>query len=115
MGDVVLPPWAKGSAHEFCRVQRAALESDLVSSRLHLWIDLIFGAKQQGSASAAAYNAFFHLTYEGAPAPLLALPRPPPPPSLHPPFFAPLLALLSSPHSPPSFPRPLLTLLCFLC
>jgi hypothetical protein len=28
VGDVRLPPWAKGSAHEFIRIQRQALESE---------------------------------------------------------------------------------------
>ena len=47
VGDVVLPPWAKESPHEFIRVQRAALESEHVSAHLHEWIDLIFGIRQQ--------------------------------------------------------------------
>ena len=64
--DVQLPPWANGSAHEFIRVQRAALESDYVSARLHQWIDLVFGFKQRGNAAVEALNCFFHLTYEGA-------------------------------------------------
>ena len=36
-----------------------------VSASLHLWIDLIFGAKQRLPASEAAANVFFYLTYEG--------------------------------------------------
>lgn len=63
LGDVILPPWARGSAHTFVRVQRAALESEHVSARLHHWIDLVFGAKQKGAAAVAARNCFFHLTY----------------------------------------------------
>ncbi|CAM9627335.1 unnamed protein product, partial [Phaeothamnion confervicola] len=63
---VALPPWAKGSAREFVRLHRCALESDHVSARLHRWIDLIFGALQQGAAAADACNVFYHLTYEGA-------------------------------------------------
>lgn len=43
LGDVELPPWANGSAHEFVRLHREALECDNVSERLHTWIDLIFG------------------------------------------------------------------------
>jgi len=43
LGDVELPPWANGSAHEFVRLHREALECDHVSERLHAWIDLIFG------------------------------------------------------------------------
>lgn len=48
VGDVVLPPWANGSAREFIRKHREALESDYVSENLHHWIDLIFGYKQRG-------------------------------------------------------------------
>lgn len=48
VGDVGLPPWAKGSAREFIRKHREALESDYVSENLHHWIDLIFGYKQRG-------------------------------------------------------------------
>ncbi|KAJ7522141.1 hypothetical protein O6H91_19G085400 [Diphasiastrum complanatum] len=64
--DVLLPPWAKGSAHEFIRKHREALESAYVSENLHHWIDLIFGYKQQGKAAVEATNVFFYLTYEGA-------------------------------------------------
>lgn len=64
--DVALPPWAHGSATEFVRVNREALESSFVSARLHHWIDLIFGCKQQGAAAVDACNVFYHLTYEGA-------------------------------------------------
>lgn len=48
------------------RIHRAALESDAVSANLHLWIDLIFGYKQNGDEAVAALNVFHHLTYEGA-------------------------------------------------
>ena len=63
--DVQLPPWAKGSPEEFVATNRRALESEYVSAHLHHWIDLIFGAKQQGPAAEAAANVFFYLTYEG--------------------------------------------------
>ncbi|KAH9318302.1 hypothetical protein KI387_020071, partial [Taxus chinensis] len=46
--NVVLPPWAKGSAREFIRKHREALESEYVSEHLHHWIDLIFGHRQRG-------------------------------------------------------------------
>ncbi|KAJ3673307.1 hypothetical protein LUZ60_006681 [Juncus effusus] len=65
VGDVVLPPWAKGSAREFIRKHREALESDFVSENLHHWIDLIFGHKQRGKAAEEAVNVFYHYTYEG--------------------------------------------------
>lgn len=45
-GNVELPPWSGGSPTEFVRLMRKALESEYVSAHLHLWIDLIFGAKQ---------------------------------------------------------------------
>lgn len=48
VGDVILPPWARGSVREFIRKHREALESDYVSENLHHWIDLIFGHKQRG-------------------------------------------------------------------
>ncbi|CAH0714498.1 unnamed protein product, partial [Brenthis ino] len=65
LNDVVLPPWAKGDPREFIRVHRAALESDYVSHRLHHWIDLVFGYKQQGQPAVDACNVFHHLFYEG--------------------------------------------------
>ena len=43
LNDVELPPWANGSADEFVRMHRAALESDYVSDHIHEWLDLIFG------------------------------------------------------------------------
>jgi len=66
VNDVTLPPWAKGSAEEFIRIQRMALESEYVSLHLHHWIDLIFGYKQRGTNAVEAKNVFYYLTYEGA-------------------------------------------------
>ncbi|XP_024965480.1 protein SPIRRIG-like isoform X1 [Cynara cardunculus var. scolymus] len=66
IGDVGLPPWAKGSTREFIKKHREALESDYVSENLHHWIDLIFGYKQRGKAAAEAVNVFYHYTYEGS-------------------------------------------------
>ncbi|XP_030628686.1 WD repeat- and FYVE domain-containing protein 4 [Chanos chanos] len=63
LGDVVLPAWAKGDPQEFIRIHREALESDYVSAHLHLWIDLIFGYKQQGSAAVEALNVFHPYFY----------------------------------------------------
>ncbi|XP_062992252.1 WD repeat and FYVE domain-containing protein 3 isoform X3 [Elgaria multicarinata webbii] len=65
LGDVILPPWAKGDPREFIRVHREALECDFVSAHLHEWIDLIFGHKQQGPTAVEAVNVFHHLFYEG--------------------------------------------------
>lgn len=66
IGDVCLPPWAKGSPEEFIYRNREALESEFVSSNLHLWIDLVFGYKQRGKPAVEAANIFYYLTYEGA-------------------------------------------------
>ncbi|CAK6951548.1 WD repeat- and FYVE domain-containing protein 4 [Scomber scombrus] len=63
LGDVELPPWAKDDPQEFIRVQREALESDYVSSHLHLWIDLIFGHRQQGPAAVESLNTFHPYFY----------------------------------------------------
>ena len=66
ISNVELPPWAKGSPHEFIRIHRLALESEYVSRNLHHWIDLIFGYKQRGPASSAAHNVFHYYSYEGS-------------------------------------------------
>ncbi|KAJ3610114.1 hypothetical protein NHX12_022208 [Muraenolepis orangiensis] len=63
LGDVVLPPWAKDDPQEFIRAHREALESDYVSSHLHLWIDLIFGHRQQGPAAVESLNTFHPYFY----------------------------------------------------
>ena len=82
MNDVVLPPWAKSmyslyiycpstpslslfppfspssssDAKDFTSKCLDALECDYVSERLHHWIDLIFGYKQQGLEATKANN-----------------------------------------------------------
>lgn len=61
-----MPPWCNGSAHEFVRLHRQALESEYVSQNLHHWVDLVFGYKQRGPEAASAYNMFHYLSYEGA-------------------------------------------------
>ncbi|KAK1322909.1 hypothetical protein QJS10_CPA02g00135 [Acorus calamus] len=72
LGDVSLPPWAKGSLEEFIYKNREALESEYVSSNLHHWIDLVFGYKQRGKPAVEVHyekiaaNIFYYLTYEGA-------------------------------------------------
>jgi len=66
VSDVELPPWAKGSARIFVHKMRQALESNYVSSQLHLWIDLIFGVKSRLPDAELADNVFYYLTYPGA-------------------------------------------------
>ncbi|KAM4702914.1 WD repeat- and FYVE domain-containing protein 4 [Rhinophrynus dorsalis] len=67
VGDVILPPWARGDPHTFVRLHREALESEYVSSHLHHWIDLMFGYKQRGPAAVQALNVF-HPYFYGSPA-----------------------------------------------
>lgn len=64
--NVTLPKWAKGDVKLFIQKNREALESPYVSANLHLWIDLIFGFKQNGPAAVEALNVFHHLSYNGA-------------------------------------------------
>jgi hypothetical protein len=66
VNHVQLPKWAKGDPHVFIAKHREALESPLVSERLHQWIDLVFGFKQRGEAAIEATNCFHHLSYGGA-------------------------------------------------
>lgn len=66
IGNVELPPWAKGDPKIFIAKQREALESPHVSKNLHKWIDLVFGCKQKGDAAVDAVNVFHHLSYQGA-------------------------------------------------
>lgn len=47
----------------FLFVHRCVLESGLVSKRLHLWIDLIYGVKQSGQAAQEVFNVFHPATY----------------------------------------------------
>ena len=56
VGAVALPPWAHGCPHTFVRMHRQALECPYVSSKLHAWIDLIFGYKQRGKYAVEATN-----------------------------------------------------------
>ncbi|KAF2878744.1 hypothetical protein ILUMI_27419 [Ignelater luminosus] len=64
VGDVELPPWTE-SPKDFVKILRNALESDIVSEKLHMWIDLIFGCKQLGEEAKKANNLFYYLSYEG--------------------------------------------------
>ncbi|XP_033955876.1 WD repeat- and FYVE domain-containing protein 4 isoform X1 [Pseudochaenichthys georgianus] len=63
LGDVELPLWAKGDPQEFIRIHREALESEYVSAHLHLWIDLIFGYRQEGPAAVESVNTFHPYFY----------------------------------------------------
>ena len=62
--DVVLPPWAK-SARDFIKQNRKALECPYTTSKLPLWIDLIFGCKSRGKEAQRANNLFHNMAYFG--------------------------------------------------
>ena len=60
--DVALPPWAK-SPRDFLKKNSKALESDICTSMLPKWIDLIFGSKSRGDAAKDASNLFHRYAY----------------------------------------------------
>ena len=60
--DVHLPPWAR-SARDFLRKCRKALESEICSSHLPRWIDLVFGCKSRGNGAKEAMNIFHPTAY----------------------------------------------------
>ena len=75
VGDVRLPPWARGSAPRFVRIMRQAMESDHVSANLHKWIDLVFGVHQRPtflpgspkeSLAEEKMNVYHSLFYENS-------------------------------------------------
>jgi len=72
VGDVELPPWARGDAGRCAALLAAALESRLATDGLPAWIDLIFGPSSHGAGAAAADNVFHPLTYDGPAAAALA-------------------------------------------
>jgi factor associated with neutral sphingomyelinase activation len=74
VNDVTLPPWAK-SPRDFLRKNAKALESDICTSMLPRWIDLIFGSKSRGEAAKEADNLFHKSAYLG-PADLSAMQTP---------------------------------------
>lgn len=61
--NVQLPNWGKDPI-TFVYLMRKSLECDEVSSKLHLWIDLIFGYKQRGEEAVQAKNLFNPLSYD---------------------------------------------------
>lgn len=57
------PNWAV-SRWDFLKKHRMCLESEIVSSEIHNWIDLIFGFKQSGKNAFDALNLYCPTTYE---------------------------------------------------
>ncbi|OHT05635.1 hypothetical protein TRFO_26513 [Tritrichomonas foetus] len=63
--DVILPKWAK-SPEDCVYMFRKALESDIASSSINKWIDLVWGYKQRGENAKEANNLFMPDMYETA-------------------------------------------------
>lgn len=55
MSNLAVPSWS-GTAEEFIKLHRDALESYRVSSEIHHWIDITFGYKMSGNSAIAAKN-----------------------------------------------------------
>ena len=60
---IIHPKWAV-SNWDFLKIHKMSLESPIVSSELHNWIDLIFGYKNSEKNAKDAYNLFCPVTYE---------------------------------------------------
>lgn len=70
INHVSLPKWANVNSliiqtpSIFIKTMRAALESDIVSSKINEWIDLVFGYKQIGEEALKADNVFYPFSYD---------------------------------------------------
>jgi hypothetical protein len=64
VGDIALPPWAKGSGYLFINKHRELLESPAISDKINEWINIIFGSKQKGKEAKKIYNLFMKESYE---------------------------------------------------
>ncbi|OHS94993.1 Beige/BEACH domain containing protein [Tritrichomonas foetus] len=63
ISDVTLPPWCR-SPIEFVEIMRDALESDIVSSSLNEWIDLIWGFRRQGKPGFEKFNILQDIVFD---------------------------------------------------
>ena len=64
VGDIALPPWAKGSGYIFISKHRELLESPEISEKLNDWINIIFGSKQKGKEARKLNNLYVKESYE---------------------------------------------------
>jgi len=60
---MILPAWAGGDQDAFLRLHRAALESPIVGSQLHKWLDMVFGVDQEGPRAQELGNIYFPSVY----------------------------------------------------
>ena len=61
--DYDLPKWSKNDPRKFSLILRKLLENDNISGKLNLWIDLIFGNKQNGTNAIKALNVYRNACY----------------------------------------------------
>ena len=60
------PDWSHRDPRLFALLLSKILESEQISSKLHNWINLIFGSKQKGREAFNSVNTFHPLTYENS-------------------------------------------------
>jgi len=65
MVDIARPDWCETNV-DFINYHRRLLEGNVVSSMLHLWIDLNFGSCLSGSSAVKEKNVPMHVTQWGA-------------------------------------------------
>ena len=58
ISEYELPAWSKNDPRKLTLIFRKMLESDKISKRLNLWIDLIFGYKQKGLSAVKSLNVY---------------------------------------------------------
>ena len=63
INDFELPNWSKNDPRKFVLILKKLLESEKISKKLNLWIDLIFGYKQLGTYAVKALNIFRNACY----------------------------------------------------
>ena len=63
ISEYQLPTWSKNDPRKLTLIFRKMLESDKISQKLNLWIDLIFGYKQKGQNAVKSLNIYRNACY----------------------------------------------------
>ncbi len=63
VNDVILPDWAQDDPRLFVKMNKKALESTFVCTKISDWIDLIFGYKQTGKEAKDFFNIYRKACY----------------------------------------------------
>ena len=58
VSDIALPPWAKEDPFRFVMQQRKFIENSRLNKNINVWIELLFGRRQQ---SEKEFNIFFEM------------------------------------------------------